>query len=660
MLVRSKLLFTFAVLLVLLGAAAVFFRLKRDADRTLTAARQTVIDRHSVSLKSRTIIPQGKTGYRLFPAALRATDGIWFRDHLFVTSNLGLLQFDAAGREVKRYTSVDGLPGHELTALAKTAEALWVGAGSQGLLKFTGTQFELFYAENASDFEVTALLAMPSGELWVGTKQRGLVVFQNDRAVEFVPAIGSRFVTALEGGHQQAVIGTFDEGAWIYRQGLVSHFKKDSGEQGSLLDNQVTSAACSDETVYVGTPLGATEIRNGRTVRNFAEGLAIRAIAPAPRPVAVTDQGIVTLAAPHPSSARALASGPNPGRFGQSGVAPAGINRLLPLSDGWLALTDSGLYTTDSLERNAWERFVSRSSDRSLASSGRAGLWELSDINVSAIAFDPDQNLWVGYFDRGLDVFDPGGRLLVHHEDDRLFCVNHLLVLGDGQMAVSTANGLAICDATRLRHFITEKEGLIHKAVVMTLDLGEDDGRWLAATAEGVSFFEGNRATQNLFALHGLASNRVYCASKLGNRVYIGTLGGISVLQDGRLTSSWNTANSGLAANWVNAMAVLGRRLFIGTYGGGIQSVEADGQWTDYAEAIGRFEVNPNAMAVDGERLYVGTLDRGIHVYDERQNRWQLLRDGLPSQNVTAFALAADRVLVGTSRGLVEIRKDVF
>ncbi len=89
--------------------------------------------------------------------------------------------------------------------------------------------------------------------------------------------------------------------------------------------------------------------------------------------------------------------------------------------------------------------------------------------------------------------------------------------------------------------------------------------------------------------------------TSLGKRVYLGTLGGISVLEEGRIAFSWNTANSRLAANWVNALAVLDSKLFVGTYGGGIQSVDADGQWTDYGEAIGRFEVNPNAMAVDAD-----------------------------------------------------------
>jgi hypothetical protein len=131
------------------------------------------------------------------------------------------------------------------------------------------------------------------------------------------------------------------------------------------------------------------------------------------------------------------------------------------------------------------------------------------------------------------------------------------------------------------------------------------EGRPNAGSQElpGSQLFEGDQPTQNLFALHGLASNHVYCASSLGKRVYLGTLVGVSILEEGRIAFSWNTANSGLAANWINALAVLGSKLFVGTYGGGIQSVDGDGQWTDYSEVIGRFEVNPNAMAVDGGRL---------------------------------------------------------
>ena len=660
--VRLRPLVLFCSLLLLTGIGFGLLRFRRSVDGALTSSRQVVLDRQSVFLKSRVIVPQSKPGFSLFPALLSASTGAVFQGHLFVASNQGLLRFDENGREVRRYTSLDGLPGNHFTALARTAEALWIGVGPQGLLKFTGTQFEFFYADRSSDFEVTALLAMPSGELWIGTKQRGLLVFQNDRAVEFTPTIGSRFITALEGDHSQALIGTFNEGVWIYRRGILSQFSKTAGAKGSLLDDQVTSVAGNLEAVYVGTPLGVTEIRNGRASRNFAEGHTVRTLSMASSPVAATDHGLVTLDAttlPQLASSRPPSGKAYYQSFGHHGTTPSGINSMLPVSNGWLALADNGIHWTDTLERPAWVPFGRDNSERARHEK-LIQPFQLSDTNISTMAFDQEGNLWVGYFDHGLDVFDSQGTRLIHHEDDRIFCVNHLLTLPDGQMAVSTANGLAIYHGTALRRFITEKQGLIHRAVAMTHHTGGKEGRWLAATAEGVSLFEGNQPTQNLFALHGLASNHVYCAASLGKRVYLGTLGGISVLNEGRIAFSWNMANSGLAANWINALAVLGAKLFVGTYGGGIQSVDGDGQWTDYREAIGLFEVNSNAMAVDGGRLYVGTLDRGVQMFDDGQGRWQSLRDGLPSQNVTAFAFAPDYVLVGTARGIVEIRKGAF
>ena len=84
------------------------------------------------------------------------------------------------------------------------------------------------------------------------------------------------------------------------------------------------------------------------------------------------------------------------------------------------------------------------------------------------------------------------------------------------------------------------------------------------------------------------------------------------------------------------------------------------GQWTDYSAFTGPVEVNSNAMLVDGNQLYVGTLDQGILIYDLTRDRWGHLREGLPSQNITAFAIRADSLLVGTDRGIVKIERSVL
>ncbi len=74
----------------------------------------------------------------------------------------------------------------------------------------------------------------------------------------------------------------------------------------------------------------------------------------------------------------------------------------------------------------------------------------LTDRNVSALAFDDKGALFVGYFDRGLDVLANGA--VTHFEDDSLFCVNRLALDPRRQtMAAATANGLVLFDARARR-----------------------------------------------------------------------------------------------------------------------------------------------------------------------------------------------------------------
>ncbi len=639
--------------------------LKHDVDKILKLSSQQVTDRKKVYLKSRTIIPQARRGFALLPVTIQARSGATFQNHIFVTSNQGLLQYDLGGREVRRYTALEGLPGTPATAITKTADALWIAAAPQGLLKFDGSRFEYFEAERASDFEVTALLALPTGELWIGTRQRGLLIFQGDRAMEFAPRLEAKFITCLHGNSDQTAIGTFSEGVFLFRRGVLTQLRKEPGKHGSLLDNQVTAITGDSQELYVGTPLGINEIRDTKTTRTFLEGHNIYALARASSLLAGTCQGLVRLntrLAGASVAGRMMASSASRVVRLISGLGP--VQGLLPLAEGGLALSDLGIHQTDSLDSDRWRTFGPGGEATPWPGSDhaqdRSAPFHLADVNISALAIDRDQNLWIGYFDRGLEVFSTRGERLVHRQDDRLFCVNHVLPLPGGDVMVSTANGLAAFHGTELRHFITEQDGLIHRAVATTLPVGSAGDDLLAATAEGVTLLRGSRPLQSLFTLHGLASNRVYSAGSFGGRIYLGTLGGISVLEKSRIAFSWNTSNSGLAVNWVNAMAPLDRQLFVGTYGGGVQSVNEAGEWTDYGATIGKFEVNPNAMGTDSGKLFVGSLDRGFFIYDLATNRWQQVQDSLPSQNVTAFAFDSASVLVGTDRGLLRIRKEAL
>jgi ligand-binding sensor domain-containing protein len=44
-----------------------------------------------------------------------------------------------------------------------------------------------------------------------------------------------------------------------------------------------------------------------------------------------------------------------------------------------------------------------------------------------------------------------------------------------------------------------------------------------------------------------------------------------------------------------------------------------------------------------------------LYLYDRQSGRWSVIRDGLPSLNVTALASANGYIYIGTDNGLVRI-----
>jgi hypothetical protein len=93
----------------------------------------------------------------------------------------------------------------------------------------------------------------------------------------------------------------------------------------------------------------------------------------------------------------------------------------------------------------------------------------------------------------------------------------------------------------------------------------------------------------------------------------VGTLGGVSVIENLKVVKSFRPGESPLKSGWVSALALLGDDLYVGTYGGGIQKLSKGKVWVSYDE-IGGFEVNQGAMLVTDGKLLVGSTDRGLLV----------------------------------------------
>jgi len=380
--------------------------------------------------------------------------------------------------------------------------------------------------------------------------------------------------------------------------------------------------------------LGVVEFRDGRPVRTLADGFFARSVVRHGKilHVGTEDEGILDV----PLQSRPAAPAPIPL---ESGAPPVPILRLANLESSVYAVGEDTIYGYDPTPKR-WQPVLS------------AGPALLTDRNVASLALSGD-GLWVGYFDRGLDVVDASLEHVAHHEDDTLFCVNRIVADAEhSRTAVATANGLVLFDSgAQPRQVMGRKDGFLADHIT---DVAFRNGGMVVATPAGLSFVD-RSGVRSLYVFHGLVNNHVYTVATLGTQTVAGTLGGLSVLDDDLVRANYTTANSHLKQNWITALARVGDEWFAGTYGAGVLRLDSSGEWHSFPDLKDGFVVNPNAMAVSGGQLYAGSLDRGLFVYDRASTRWSNTTSGLPSKNVTALAAGKGYLFVGTDNGLVRM-----
>jgi ligand-binding sensor domain-containing protein len=296
--------------------------------------------------------------------------------------------------------------------------------------------------------------------------------------------------------------------------------------------------------------------------------------------------------------------------------------------------------------------------------------------HITSLAFDGKGRLWIGYFDRGIDTISPEtNERLSRFEDDRVREINFIKHnAGEDQMLAATSRGLVIFD-DRLRETVLTREHdrLINDSIahITLADVpAEVSAGPLAAatrparaielaTAGGLTEILGGRA-RSINAFHGLASNHLYCTAAVGPKLFAGSLAGLAEIEGLRVVRTYKTSNSGLSHDWVTALCEAGGTLYIGTNGGGVDALLPTGEWINFSDQVGKFEVNQNAMHFDGERLYVGTSQQGLLSYNTRGRRWTRFTAGLPSQNITAIESDDRFIYAGTLNGMMRIEKRVM
>ena len=589
----------------------------------------------------RPLLPATDNGFEWVSAPTSFAGMAEFNGHLYVAGSAGLFEYDGNGRAVRDFRVGRELPPAPLMRIVRAILAdsrepeLVIATDGAGILAFNGTSFRQILPDNLEARHVTAILPTASGHLLIGTAKRGLLLYDGQRLAPFHSTLQQMYVTELAGSESDLWIGTMDRGVAHWHGGSIDWF----GETNGLPDSRVYSIAINGTHTYVGGPAGIAEFDAGRFERVLASGSFVRELAMDGRKVlaGTMDDGILEIATER--QARGSSQQFDNQQFDTIGDV-ADIRQLVEVSGSLYAVTESGVYRRDA-GGEGWKRVLEPA----------GGL--LTDRNVSALAVDSAGRLWVGYFDRGLDIVEGTGQHARHVEDEHVFCVNRIRPNEvRGATAVATANGLVLFDAQGVRKQVIGKaEGLIADHVT---DIAAYRDGVVMATPAGLTFMDA-AGMRSLYAFHGLVNNHVYTVAVNGPRILAGTLGGVSLLEGDQIRANYTTATSALKHNWITAAIPLDGQWWIGTYGAGVVRMDSAAKFEASDGAGGDLVINPNAMLATDHLVLAGTMGHGLYVMDRKSGRWFAVTDGLPSLNVTSFASGNGFVYVGTDNGLLRI-----
>jgi ligand-binding sensor domain-containing protein len=635
-------------------------------NRRISAEQEAQSAAARVEVEEARLRPPATDGITIYINAADARATAVFAGARYLATSGGLVALDEGGTVKRRYTTSDGLSDNDLTALAVFRERLYVGTATGGLMAFDGNGFTGYRFIKPKATRVSALVPTET-ELLIGTLDGGLFEYDGQRFTRrFNATAGADFtrVTALLPFSSRLYVGTQDGGLYLWREGHIEHLTTSEGLPSPHVTGLAALPASESDSgvVAVATDFGIIGLNDANQVKAITNRPNVTSIAMSGGRLfaGLFGGGVMDVSA---ERTRANASESRTSQSEASGLPPHAPAIVGADDAGLWALTREGAFVRDLRASGpAFEPVAA-----SLASERL-----VTGDHITSVALDAAGRLWVGYFDRGLDVIAPEtSERLSHVEDDRIREVNFINYdQSSGHTLIATSRGLVVIDGRMQQTVLTrEQNGLINDAVAhvtMTArqpaaarpaDGGATEAMVLA-TAGGLTEISGGRA-RSLTSFHGLSSNHLYTSAAAGSRLFVGSLAGLIELEGLRVVRTYKTANSHLSHDWVTALAVADGTLYVGTNGGGVDALLPTGEWVSFANDrdVGKFEVNPNAMYFDGERLYVGSSDKGLLVYNTRARSWKRISAGLSSQSVTAIASDDRYVYVGTMNGLVRLEK---
>ncbi len=583
----------------------------------LAETRARLLEKNRVPYERKLLTPHPSNKIRIIQNTDETRDLTRFRDSYFAATNGGLIQMSEEGKLLKHFTVLDGLPESDLTCLIVWNDKLFIGTQTKNPVVFDGEKFEQFVFTDRKIQAVTAF-AEKDGKLLIGTFGGGLIEFDNANFTEIkaddkqIKAINYLFKDGA-----RLYVGTFNNGLWIYENDVWTHITTAE----NLPSNRIVGIAARDKDIYVATDFGLAILQD-KSLHTLVVLPSLSGL------VLFKDQIILTK-----DNGEIFTFDKSLKQF----HAPENQQKSR------LVLTDETLWILSN-------QGVSTIKDGKIKSFDKSNENVLNDNFVSALTFDKNENLWIGTFRHGIDVFSSSGKKLKHLESEQTREINFLQ--GNNEtISAATSSGIQIFKQDFSAENQTKKDVLPSNSITHFSNN-------FTATTKGLMFRE-NGKIRVLSTVNGLPNNAVYATLQIGKKLYAGTLGGLAEIESNRVVRTFKDSNSKLKTNWIIALIYANERIFIGTYGGGVFELLPSGEIRSFENETDRFVVNPNAMFSDGKRLFIGTL-AGVKILDLQTQEWKTIKQILPSETVMTIAGDAENIYFGTTNGIARIEKSYF
>jgi ligand-binding sensor domain-containing protein len=513
----------------------------------------------------------------------------------------------------RTWTSLDGLPGTDVRALApsKDGASVWAG-GVDGVVV---VRREGWSVEPFASVRSVHALASDGDRLVVGAG-RGLVVLDTHggggQRYDLPDASGpSRFVTSVAAVAGAVHVGTNGQGLFVW--------------DGARL----VPASAGGPSPYV----HALASGGGRVL-------------------AATVGGLMDVARSSP-------------------LSTAQVRALVRMDGGWLLGTmGEGLVALDDATGTQRPVAFPVSDVTALGREGETlcagtaegtfvrrggGAWRQARASgppsngVSALASDGER-MWVGTFDRGLAVLEGGTWRTVAGLDERVNGVAVERHAGGSRAWVATARGLASVEhgTVKVRRVADGLPGDdVHAVAALR------GGGVVVGTSRGAAIVREGRI--EALAKSGAPTEATWAVAEAADgSLWLGTTNGLYRYRPGVPIRRFSVAGGELPDNWVTSILVEGPSVWVGTYAGGVSRLVL-GLRTVSTSPQGRMaHVNPAGLAVSDGRLGAATMeglmDRPL---DGDDAAWRVDPMAAPGPDVTAVLDDGAARWVASRNGLV-------